>query len=305
MRICLLLAGALTGCDNGGYQANPVPPASLAPPPPPLPLSFAVDAHAHHRGEAVIGEISYVAEGLITVDGDVRITIMGPGGGAYANSGAGLWGDDMLPGESRQFVGRIESTDGDRGYGNGVVIEQNCQNPDSGRFCDEPAAAEINLTALPAGYGVNLVGEIQITTSDGEETWLLDIGENSYWYDYSIRPQDPFNQWVERLAPFAQDEAVVINIDDARQIFFQSADSGCTGNGIMSPHLDGNYYVFDVSLSIENCNADFAFLNAAYSGLATETQDNYWAADSWLLMFLSTPNGSSPAALTMYASPIY
>ena len=59
--------------------------------------------------------------------------------------------------------------------------------------------------------------------------------------------------------------------------------------------------MFDVELLIENCNATYDFLNAQFSGLATETQDSYWDYDDWLVMFVSTPDGESPAAITMYA----
>jgi hypothetical protein len=303
--VCLSLTGILTACDSGNYQANPVPPVDIIVPPPPPGPSFATDAHGHYRGDVTIGEETYIAEGLLTVDGITRIAIWGPADSVIVRSGGDLPVDEMISVDSSQFIGRIETTDGDRGYGSGVVIGQHCQPPDPGRFCAEPAATEIELTALHAGYGVNLVGEIRVTTNEGIETWVLGIGHHSIYYESSIRPRDPYDKYKETLAAFAQADDVVITIDDAREVFFQGPASGCIGNGTMAPHLDGSYYVFDVTLVIENCNAQFDDLNASYSGLASETQSGSWDYDFNLVVFLSTPAGMAPAAaVSMYAVPI-
>ena len=45
-----------------------------------------------------------------------------------------------------------------------------------------------------------------------------------------------------------------------------------------------------------------AYLNGRFEGLATESQDNRWGYDGWLLMWLSTPAESAPRfALTTLA----
>jgi hypothetical protein len=103
----------------------------------------------------------------------------------------------------------------------------------------------------------------------------------------------------ERYAAFARNEPVVIDIDGGR-LFFQSPSSGCTGNGELTPHDDGRYFVFDVALTVENCSATYADLNGRFEGLATTTQGGYWDYDNWLVMLLSTP-GASPSALLMMA----
>ena len=47
------------------------------------------------------------------------------------------------------------------------------------------------------------------------------------------------------------------------------------------------------------------YLNGRFEGLATESQDNYWGYDSWLLMLLSTPDGSAArVALTTLAEAL-
>ncbi|MEX2123060.1 MAG: hypothetical protein WD795_04140 [Woeseia sp.] len=253
--------------------------------------------HGHFRGTAALGDATYHADALLTADGEFRLYVGGlldspPGG-------MGFVGELFNPEESAQFSGQLE-IDGEQGSGDGLVIGEVCAAPGVGRFCDESASAEVSISGMSND---GLAGEVRITTGEGEEIWLLDLAAWSAYYELNAHPASPSGTYQEELAQFAQAGDVIISIDDAGRLFFQAAASGCTGNGALSPHLNGEFYVFDVDLIIENCDASHKFLNNEYSGLATETQNSYWDYDDWLLIFVSTPVGiESPAAITMYAN---
>jgi hypothetical protein len=112
-------------------------------------------------------------------------------------------------------------------------------------------------------------------------------------------------QYKELLAEFASAGDVMMNIDSSGKFFFQSANSGCVGNGALVPHLDGAADTYDVTLMMENCNDTYAYLNGQYGGLALYTSSSYWDYDSLLRMWLSKPTGGTPpAALTTLGEPL-
>jgi len=55
--------------------------------------------------------------------------------------------------------------------------------------------------------------------------------------------------YQETLAEFALDGDTIVSIVANGALSFQSANSGCTGNGTLRPHLDGAVNVYDVSHS--------------------------------------------------------
>jgi len=94
---------------------------------------------------------------------------------------------------------------------------------------------------------------------------------------------------------------IVLTVDAAGAVFFQSAATGCVGNGTLSPHLDGAYNVYDVEITIASCGAASSYLNGTFTGLATRpfNADDAFPTDA-LLMWLSTPDtlgeqGADPA----------
>jgi hypothetical protein len=96
-----------------------------------------------------------------------------------------------------------------------------------------------------------------------------------------------------------------MNIDSSEKLFFQSANSGCVGNGALVPHLNNAADTYDVTLMMENCNGAYAYLNGQYDGLALNTASSFWDYDSLLRMWLSKPAGATPpAALTMLGEPL-
>lgn len=291
---CVLLAQILAGC--GGATDAPPRPVTPSPTSGDPPRFDGPTGHGHFRGTAAIGDDLYHAEALLTVDGQFRLFVGGllnPGSGPL--TGAGL-GELLDPEEARQFSGVVELS-GEQGEGAGVVTGELCAAPDVGRFCGESVPAKVSISDASNG---KLAGEIRVATSAGDETWLVDLTAWSVYYPLSAAVNHPAGAFREELAQFAKGD-VVISIDGTGTLFFQAPATGCIGNGTLTPHADGKYYVFDVELLIENCNAAYDFLNATFSGLATETQDNYWNYDDWLVMFVSSQDLGSPAAITMYA----
>jgi hypothetical protein len=297
--LSFLLLPLLAGCNGSDVSAvtSPAigsPPNSWLPPPPAEPV------HGHVRGAAAIAqaEFSHYVEGLLTSDGELRLYLGGPIDPRHVLSGAGVPPAALDPAEAMQVVGML-AWSGDVGSGRGLVLGQNCAPLALDRFCNTAAAAEIRMSKI----GSSLQGEIRVHTDAGPELWELAVGTWSVYYVNSAARGHRGGIFSERLAPFAGAEGLVINIDDGGRLFFQSASSGCTGNGTLTPHADGRFYVFDVELLIENCNAAYAHFNGAFEGLATETQGGYWDYDSWLVMVLSTPHGMGPrSALAMISS---
>ena len=281
------LATGLAGC--GGTSSEPSAPAA---PSPPTSASPGESGDGRFVGTVTIGSTSLFGDALLTVDGSLRLYVGGP----YESTGA-LQLDK--PDGSAQFVGEV-SAQGQQVSGSGMVIGQRCALPASDRFCDEPAPAEVRLTVRSG----EARGEIEVTTRKGVETWTLNLTAWSNYYGLPARRDDLSGQFQEDLAEFAQDGDTILSIDDAGQLFFQSAGSGCTGNGIVSPHLDGNVNVYKVALTIASCDAPYTHLNGEFEGLATTTPGSYWDYDSFLRVWLSTsvPN-APPEAITMLATP--
>jgi hypothetical protein len=238
----------------------------------------------------------YYAEALVTTDGAVRIYAGGP----YDPGPFNPFG----PEGSALVIGEVE-VEGEQALGSVVIIGQRCVSPDTSRFCGETARGEIRITgATPP----SLAGEIKVETRGGEETWLLDLQRAS---DSYLEPATALlveGMWQEQFAEFAAGHHVIMSVDAEGDLFFQSADSGCIGNGAFAPHLDGAFNVYDVTLTIESCDPTFAHLNGEFAGLATPTTvpfwDEYGDSPDWLRIWLATADApQSRAALTMWLSP--
>ncbi|MEN8260756.1 MAG: hypothetical protein ABFS02_09260 [Pseudomonadota bacterium] len=287
---CLLLAQALAGCGSGQSQDH-VPPVIGTPPPSP-----SLDPwHGYRAGTVEIGGELLGAEALLTVDGLLRLYVNGP---------SHDWND---PEGSMQFVSRLE-VDGDQASGTGVIFAQACGVPDTNRFCGETASGRISMSI--ARPGTSAVGHIEVTSNDGAEVWLLDMGffgglPPGAYYDLPADMGYVQGLYKEQLAEFAEQDDMIIDVSLAGELFFQSPRSGCTGNGTITPHLDGAFSVYDVNLTIENCTANNAYLNGGFQGLAVHAPTTPWDySPGWLRMFLSSTEGMpTEAAVTMWASP--
>jgi hypothetical protein len=113
-------------------------------------------------------------------------------------------------------------------------------------------------------------------------------------------------QYKEMLAEFASSGDVIVNFDSSGRFFFQSAASGCVGNGTSVARPDGTVGTFDVILLMESCTGPYAYLNGQYHGLALYTASSYWDYDSNLRMWLSKPTGETPpVALATLGVPLF
>jgi hypothetical protein len=254
--------------------------------------------HGHFRGSAAVGEPkwSHFVEGLLTIDGEARLHFGGPGLAGSPLSGAGIpLHTDPL--EQMQFVGHV-TWNGDSGNGVGTIIGESCVLPADGRWCGVVAAADLTLEHVDS----RLVGELRVDTPRGAESWPIQFAPWSIYYGHIAAAGRPSGVLTEQFAPFAKEGTVVVNVDDSGRFFFQSAATGCTGNGSFAPHADGRFAVFDVTLTIESCNAVYADFNREFQGLGTTTQSSYWDYDSSSVMLLSTPPGTRSAALMLLSN---
>src|SRR5690606_3184977 len=141
------------------------------------------------------------------------------------------------PEGSVQFVGRFAST---RDLtGTGEVLGQHCgQHP--GPFCAAPAAADIRIThASPA----LLSGDIRVTTNAGTETWPFSMRWPATVQAKDLLPALGAGQYREMLAEFALGEELTINVNSHGELFFQSATTGCIGNGTLATHPSSTFSV--------------------------------------------------------------
>jgi hypothetical protein len=117
----------------------------------------------------------------------------------------------------------------------------------SGVCSAEPAELSITTATRSA-----LSGEIAMTNS--HEVWSFEMGWPTATYLEPATFQLAVGQYSEELAELAID--AVISVDSGGRLFFQSAYSGCVGNGTLTPRSDGTFNVYDVALLLENCGDD-------------------------------------------------
>ncbi len=290
----LLFAQALTGCGGGSSTAPPSTGSSTAASSTgSAPLQPVPAWQGHFIGAVTIDNADYYGDALLTADGAVRLYVGGP----YINDGLI---ELSKPDSSAQFVGKVDGHDS-QASGSGVIIGQLCAGPVPGRFCGETSAGDINI-AVESG---KIQGEIHVMTKAGLEIWSLALDNWNNYYPSPARLESVVGQYQEELAEFALDGDTIISVGGTGQLSFQSVQSGCMGNGTLAPHLDGKFNVYDVALTIENCNAPYAYLNGGFEGLATTTPSSYWDYDSLLRTWLSKTDGApSPAALTTLGQPM-
>jgi hypothetical protein len=287
----LLCAQALAGCGGGGTStppaANVVPTTNSVPP-----IARAAEPwQGHFIGTVKMGAGRYYGDAILTVDGAVRLYVGGP----YASDGTV---QKTRADGAAQFVGKVQGN-ANRASGSGIMIGLNCAAPSVlGRFCGASAQAKININS-GASDG-QLQGEVHVTTNAGDEIWSLDLFALDNYYLLPAAQADVAGVYQETLAEIAGDGVTTVGVDNVGRLFFQSAYSGCVGNGTVTPHLDGKFNVYDVTLTIESCQAGYAYLNGAFDGLATTSPSSIWDYDSLLRVWLSKAEGApSQAALVM------
>lgn len=275
--------GVLAACDNAEYSVEVDLPSPAS--------SNAIEEywHGYYVGTVSVDGSDWYGEALVTETGELRLQVSADPEQDSAEDGPMM------------FVGRVQRDAGQLS-GNGLVLGQACaSNP--GPFCTAPAGGDIRITA--AGPDA-LSGDIRVMANDGTRTWTFAM----YWPTTTyLRPASMVyveGQYLEGLAEFALTEDLAINIDAAGALFFQSAASGCIGNGSITPHGSGHFNVYDTALSIEGCTGEYAYLNGEFDGLATRSVGApYEEWGSWLAMWLSsTDGGTSPVSLSMWGSDL-
>lgn len=299
-----LLLIALTACgggsnDQGGVPVpSPTAQSALVPPP------GSGDAwQERYVGTVTIGDVQYFGDAMLTADGLIRLYVGGPAD----NSG-------VIPVTSHVSSAQLVGTLGGQTNqisGDGLVFGQECAASDPIQFCSEIGQASISIAVQSADTfataSATLQGQILVTTSAGTETWSLDMQAfSNYYIDLPATQGGLAGNYQEELADFALSGDTIISIDAEGVLSFQSVSSGCTGKGQVRPHLNGAVNVYDVSLTISGCDAQYSYFNSTFDGLATTSPSSVWDYDSNLRMWLSQPNpdvsGASPPALTTWAS---
>jgi len=243
----------------------------------------------HYVGAVTIADVTYFGDAVVTEDGAIRLYV----GGTYDDGGEL---QVYRPKSSEQFVGTLKMQDG-QWSGSGVVIGQECASDPANPFCGQSVPANFSANvSLASGEAVsaNLEGSIEVLTPGGAQSWSLDLG---LWGDDG--PLAPA-QYQEMLAEFATGSNVLVSLDADGRLFFQSAGSGCVGNGTWAAHSAGPADIYDVTLQVESCTGAYAYLNGTYDGLALTTPSSVWDYDAMLRVWLSKGVGDAPpAALTM------
>ncbi len=282
---------AIAGCGGGGGTSAPDPSGGPAPPPQDLEIR-----HGRFVGSVVIAGQAHFADALLTEDGSVRLHV----GTTGEFSGAIPF---VRHPSATQFAG-IFALEGDQVLGEGVIRGESCADAAANQFCADPADGRLRLRFDPGAATTTMTGELEVAAPGGGEVW--EVALDKWPQAYEFRAGVPQGAWSELLAGFASDGDTVVSVDSAGRLFFQSAGSGCTGNGSVVPHLDGEFNVQDVQLEIASCGAGFTYLNGEYSGLATTGPTDYWAYDAALRAWLTKSDDDSPsAAVTMWAPYIY
>ncbi len=234
---------------------------------------------------------SHYAEALVTEDKQVRIWI------SSAPQCASRPDATTNP---VQFVGTLDV------YFNGAAAIGNLVDEGDGSIWD---GADICASGVPAELILEKIGNksieglLRIPSIAGS----LDFALGMSWPTdtYVTQPGSIANAsgfYVEALATFAASDDTVVIVDDDGRIFFQSAGSGCVGNGELIAHGDGSYSVYDVELRISDCGGNFAHLNRSFAGLGTRTV-GIWDWGDWLVLMLDAQEPGLPrVALTMWGS---
>lgn len=303
-----------SGDQYGGASSTVVPPPVSMPPPvsqPPVsPPPPAQPAPGSTVGRLLPGALHgrfvgtlagspgnhlphehYFGDAVITSDGHVRLYV----GERYSDSGAI---QVAAPGQGLLFVGRVAVV-GNMAAGTGVVLAHECGASEE---CSGPWPATIAFAADSRGISGNL--RVQWASDRAEEDLPMRLGAWDETYVLAATDGFPVGHYREALARFAAHDDTVITIDVAGRVQFQSASSGCIGNGLLTPHGDGSYFVFAMELEIDGCRGELVDLIGQYSGLATMSPSSAWDYDGVLRAWLAKSGGVQAVALTLWAPPV-
>jgi hypothetical protein len=251
-----LSAFVLVSCGDSG-----APSTSPAPELPPTQGEEPDGPAGRYVGTVTIDGRQHYGDALVTVDGAVRLYVGGP----YVDDGTV---QKSRPDLSAQVVVYPDSVNN-----GGVVVWEGC--------CGDQSARLIKTVSSTG----DLTGQVEIPSN--EANWSFDLRSWDHHHNMPASLERLAGQYAEELAPFATDPDMVVNIDRNGAMFFQSAASGCTGNGTVTPHGDSSSNVYDVVLVIEGCNDPHSKWNGTHDGLATTSPSDYWSYDTLLRIWFA------------------
>ena len=249
-------------------------------------------------GRVNIAGVTYALSGVLAQPGEFRLAI------GQVTAG---------PPETKVGIGQLVGTFDFAhlgGSGNAVLIGENCNLPAPGQFCGraQPVRLILDPVTVPPGGRIDAdwttAGKLRIETAAGEEFWPLRI---SYWGGVTGFEQSAFGYLHGLLdvsvAEFVHNSPVLMTVDAQNRLFFQSPETGCIGNGGITPHSNTSINLYRVTLRIEGCAAPHAHLNTELQGLSTLESWTPWAYDFGVLrIWVSTAEGAErPAALSFWA----
>ena len=290
--LCSLLS--LVDCGGGdnnatrGDSGNNGPGTPMPAPPPPPDQS--VD-HGRYVGTVTIDGVDYFGDALFAANGGTHLYI----GGSYTADGKI---QAASPDGSIDFVSPASTPSGHEVAG--AIIGREGEDCGAGspslRWCNRGSSAQMSVERAPGSE----VGAIQGVITDDDETWTFDLTPWSTAYNVPARLDGLAGQYTEEVAPFGSN--MVLTIDEEGRAFFQ-AWSLCIGNGTFAPYGDGSFNVFDVQMSIANCDYPYSQYNGEYRGFATLSPSDYSGSDTnvriWLVSY--SPDWS---AVTMWGRRI-
>jgi hypothetical protein len=269
----VILLFSLAGCRGDGWA-----PGAFGSNGNTFPPDQGVD-DGRYVGTVTIDGVDYFGDALLAANGEAHLYIGGP----YANDGTIQLAS---PEGSIEFVSPARTPSGGTTSGGVIGREgEDCGTPGSPshRWCGRGGSANLTVERLEGSDTGDIKGQI---TGHGE-TWTLSLRPWNKFYDLDSRLSDLAGQYAEEVAPFARG-GMVLTIDRDGRAFFQTADF-CTGNGNFTPHGNGNANVFEVEMSISNCDYPYSQYDGEYRGMATLSPSDYWADDInvrvWLRSF--------------------
>lgn len=303
MRASIILSVLLlAACGGSDSDSGPAPVGGPVEPPAQAPGSDDLPASGFYVGYFVTQypneKVTYWSEAMLTADGWLYIhTVSYPGW--PDSSGAVL------------FVGKVDQA----GLGQWTpvrAIGEDCQllGTSIGHFgCEgeppDPTLDSVQVRLTSIGKGI-LEGEISVKFADSAPISLPFslYAPTLHYIDLPASLTLVQGMYRELNAMFAQQDNMVTTVDSAGNIFFQSPANGCTGNGTLTPYLDGTLNAYRSEILMENCTGPYAYLNGPLEGFATLDCPYWWCFVEQgpdLYMWLASPEGTvSPAALTMY-----
>jgi hypothetical protein len=189
--------------------------------------------------------------------------------------------------------------------GTGVLIGEGCGLPSAGAFCGRETTIRIEVTKTGVALDLGSAGVIRVATQNGETTWPLRLG---YWGGrpgFDVVMLGSRGVFELHQAEFVGTSRVLMTIYEDGRTFFQSADTGCMGNGLISAYRN-RMDLYGFELEIRGCTGSFSYLNTDFEGLGLRESLTPWDYDfSVISLWLSTPPGApSPAAITLWADPV-